>query len=161
MHPNLGVVRVGPEESFVLADVPGLIEGAVEGAGLGHLFLRHLSRTKILIHMIDVAPFDEEENPIERAKALVEELEKYDPVLAAKPRWVVLNKMDLVDESEREALMQRYREALCPQGEPVFAISAATREGCDVLVKALAQQIDEDRRAENGFIDDERFNPVA
>ena len=160
LHPHLGVVRVGPEQSFVLADVPGLIEGASEGAGLGHLFLRHLSRTKVLLHVIDAAPLDDGMDPVHSAKALAEELLKYDPELAAKPRWIVLNKMDLVPEEEREALVARYREALAEDDAPVFAISAATREGCDVLVKALAQKIDEDRRAETAFLDDERFDPT-
>ncbi len=160
LHPHLGVVRVGPEQSFVLADVPGLIEGAAEGAGLGHLFLRHLSRTKILLHVIDVAPFDTESDPIAQAHALVAELEKYDPALAEKPRWIVLNKMDLVEEAEREALIEKYREALAPNGEPLFVISAATREGCNELLNALAQKIDEDRRSELAFADDERFSPT-
>lgn len=157
LHPHLGVVRVGPEQSFVVADVPGLIEGAAEGAGLGHLFLRHLSRTKVLLHVIDAAPLDEEADPVAQAKALAEELEKYDPELAAKPRWIVLNKMDLVPEEERAALVEHWRSAFAKDGEPVFAISAAAREGVDALVKALAQKIDEDRRAEMAFLDDERF----
>lgn len=157
LHPHLGVVRVGPEQSFVVADVPGLIEGAAEGAGLGHLFLRHLSRTKVLLHVIDAAPLDEEADPVAQAKALAEELEKYDPELAAKPRWIVLNKMDLVPEEERAALVEHWRSAFVKEGEPVFAISAAAREGVDALVKALAQKIDEDRRAEMAFLDDERF----
>ena len=157
LHPHLGVVRVGPEQSFVVADVPGLIEGAAEGAGLGHLFLRHLSRTKVLLHVIDAAPLDEEADPVAQAKALAEELEKYDPELAAKPRWIVLNKMDLVPEEERAALVEHWRSAFAKEGEPVFAISAAAREGGDALVKALAQKIDEDRRAEMAFLDDERF----
>lgn len=123
LHPHLGVVRVGPEQSFVLADVPGLIEGAAEGAGLGHLFLRHLSRTKILLHMIDAAPFNEETDPVQEAKALVLELEKYDPALAAKPRWIVLNKIDLVEEADRDALIERYRSELAADDEPVFVIS--------------------------------------
>ena len=157
LHPHLGVVRVGPEQSFVVADVPGLIEGAAEGAGLGHLFLRHLSRTKVLLHVIDAAPLDEEADPVAQAKALAEELEKYEPELAAKPRWIVLNKMDLVPEEERAALVEHWRSAFAKEGEPVFAISAAAREGVDALVKALAQKIDEDRRAEMAFLDDERF----
>ena len=157
LHPHLGVVRVGPEQSFVVADVPGLIEGAAEGAGLGHLFLRHLSRTKVLLHVIDAAPLDEEADPVAQAKALAEELEKYDPELAAKPRWIVLNKMDLVPEEERAVLVEHWRSAFAKEGEPVFAISAAAREGVDALVKALAQKIDEDRRAEMAFLDDERF----
>lgn len=160
LHPHLGVVRVGPEQSFVLADVPGLIEGAAEGAGLGHLFLRHLSRTKILLHMIDAAPFNEETDPVQEAKALVLELEKYDPALAAKPRWIVLNKIDLVEEADRDALIERYRSELAADDEPVFVISAATRQGCDELVKALAQRIDDDRREEAAFADDARFDPA-
>ena len=159
LHPHLGVVRVGPEQSFVLADVPGLIEGAAEGAGLGHLFLRHLSRTKILLHMIDAAPFNEETDPVQEAKALVLELEKYDPALAAKPRWIVLNKIDLVEEADR-ALIERYRSELAANGEPIFVISAATRQGCEELVKALAQRIDDDRREEVAFADDTRFDPA-
>lgn len=160
LHPHLGVVRVGPEQSFVLADVPGLIEGASEGAGLGHLFLRHLSRTKILLHVIDAAPFDEDVDPIAQAKGLAAELEKYDPALAAKPRWIVINKMDLVPEEEREALIERFRSELAQDGKPLFVISAATREGCSELVNALAQKIDEDRRADVAFIDDARFDPT-
>ena len=155
LHPHLGVVRVGPEQSFVLADVPGLIEGA---AGLGHLFLRHLSRTKVLLHVIDAAPLDDTVDPFEQAHALVAELEKYDPELAAKPRWVVLNKMDLVPEEERDALVEKFRSAFAREGEPVFAVSAATREGLTTLLNALAQKVDEDRRAERAFLDDERFD---
>lgn len=158
LHPHLGVVRVGPEQSFVLADVPGLIEGAAEGAGLGHLFLRHLSRTKVLLHVIDACPIDESVDPFEQAHALVGELEKYDPELAAKPRWVVLNKMDLVPEEEREGLIRKFRDAFAREHEPVFAVSAATREGLPELVNKLAQKIDEDRRAEQQFLDDERFD---
>ena len=152
LHPHLGVVRVGPEQSFVLA--------AAEGAGLGHLFLRHLSRTKILLHMIDAAPFNEETDPVQEAKALVLELEKYDPALAAKPRWIVLNKIDLVEEADRDALIERYRSELAANGEPIFVISAATRQGCEELVKALAQRIDDDRREEVAFADDTRFDPA-
>lgn len=161
LHPHLGVVRVGPEQSFVIADVPGLIEGAAEGAGLGHVFLRHLARTKVLLHVVDAAPLAEETDPIAEAKALALELEKYDPELAAKPRWLVLNKIDLVDSSEREALIERYRSELAGPDTPVYVISAATREGCEELVKALAQFIDEARRESMLFLDDERFDPTA
>ncbi|MBP7546104.1 MAG: GTPase ObgE, partial [Acidovorax sp.] len=89
LHPNLGVVRVGPEQSFVVADIPGLIEGASEGAGLGHQFLRHLQRTRLLLHIVDVAPFDEGVDPVAQAKAIVAELKKYDAALYDKPRWLV------------------------------------------------------------------------
>ena len=102
LHPNLGVVRVAPEKSFVVADVPGLIEGASEGAGLGHQFLRHLQRTRLLLHMVDFAPFDEGVDPVEQAKAIVKELKAYDPALHAKPRWLVLNKLDMVPLEDRE-----------------------------------------------------------
>lgn len=161
LHPHLGVVRVGPEQSFVLADVPGLIEGAAEGAGLGHLFLRHLARTKVLLHVIDAAPLDEETDPVAQAKALALELEQYDPELAAKPRWLVLNKIDLVPEEDRAALIEKYRAELGTDETPVYVISAATREGCEELLNALAQFIDEQRREEVAFLGDERFDPTA
>src|SRR6187200_2919052 len=103
LHPNLGVVRVAPEKSFVVADLPGLIEGAAEGAGLGHLFLRHLQRTRLLLHVVDMAPFDDTVDPVAQARSIVSELKKYDPQLHAKPRWLVLNKLDMVPEAEREA----------------------------------------------------------
>ena len=108
LHPNLGVVRVGPEQSFVVADVPGLIEGASEGAGLGHLFLRHLQRTRLLLHIVDMAPFDEGVDPVAQAKAIVAELKKYDPKLYDKPRWLVLNKLDMVDADLREARVKDF-----------------------------------------------------
>lgn len=111
--------------------------------------------------MIDAAPLDEGADPIAQAKALALELEKYDPALAAKPRWLVINKIDLVDEADRDALVAKYREALADEDTPVYVISAATREGCDELVKALAQAIDEARREEVAFLDDERFDPTA
>ena len=145
LHPHLGVVRAGPESSFVIADIPGLIEGASEGAGLGHQFLRHLSRTSLLLHVIDVAPLDTEEDPIAAARAIVEELRKFDPALAEKPRWVVLNKMDLVPEEDRAAVVDKYREAFGTD-VPMFAISAVTREGTEALVKAIAEDIHEQRR---------------
>ena len=102
MHPNLGVVRVDDNKSFVVADVPGLIEGAADGAGLGIRFLKHLQRTRILLHLVDLAPFDPEADPVHDAIAIVGELEKHDPELVAKPRWLVLNKLDLIPEDERE-----------------------------------------------------------
>src|SRR5690606_4324147 len=100
LHPNLGVVRVGPEKSFVVADIPGLIEGASEGAGLGHYFLRHLQRTRLLLHVVDLAPFDDTD-PVAQARAIVNELKIYDQELYEKPRWLVLNKLDMVPQEER------------------------------------------------------------
>ncbi|MEO8298641.1 MAG: GTPase ObgE [Burkholderiales bacterium] len=141
LHPNLGVVRVGPSQSFVVADVPGLIEGAAEGAGLGHLFLRHLQRTRLLLHMVDLAPFDEAVDPVAQAKAIVKELKKYDAALADKPRWIVLNKLDMVPAEEREARVKDFVKRMRWKG-PVFEISALTREGCEDLVHAIYKHIE-------------------
>ncbi len=148
LHPNLGVVRVGPEQSFVVADVPGLIEGASDGAGLGHQFLRHLQRTRLLLHLVDMAPFDDSIDPVAQAKAIVGELKKYDAKLYAKPRWLVLNKLDMVPTDERQArvkdFVKRYKSALkikATQTLPVFEISALTREGCEHLVQAIYQHV--------------------
>ena len=102
LHPNLGVVRVSHEKSFVIADIPGLIEGAADGAGLGVQFLRHLQRTGLLLHIVDLAPFDTTVDPVKEAKAIVKELKKYDQTLFEKPRWLVLNKLDMVSDDERE-----------------------------------------------------------
>jgi GTP-binding protein len=140
LHPNLGVVRVGPEQSFVVADVPGLIEGASDGAGLGHLFLRHLQRTRLLLHIIDFAPFDEGVDPVAQAKAIVGELKKYDKALYDKPRWLVLNKLDMVPAEEREARVKDFIKRFKYKG-PVFEISALTREGCEPLIKTIFQHI--------------------
>ena len=157
LHPQLGVVRVGPEQSFVVADIPGLIEGAAEGAGLGHLFLRHLSRTKLLLHIIDMAPFDPEADPASEAKALVEELRKYDEALYNKPRWIVLNKIDLLPEEEQDDKINQIVDALqLGEDEPVFVISAATREGCDELINAVAQYLDDCRRKDTQYMEDVR-----
>lgn len=140
LHPNLGVVRVGPEQSFVVADLPGLIEGAAEGAGLGHLFLRHLQRTRLLLHVVDLAPFDEGVDPVAQAKAIVGELKKYDAALYEKPRWLVLNKLDMIPVDERAAKVKDFVKRLKFKG-PVFEISALTREGCEHLVQAIYQQV--------------------
>ena len=136
LHPNLGVVRVGPEQSFVVADIPGLIEGASEGAGLGHQFLRHLQRTRLLLHVVDIAPFDEGVDPVAQAKAIVAELKKYDKALYEKPRWLVLNKLDMVPEDERAARVKEFVKRMRWKG-PVFEISALTRLGCEPLVQAI------------------------
>lgn len=140
LHPNLGVVRVAAEQSFVVADIPGLIEGASEGAGLGHLFLRHLQRTHLLLHLVDMAPFDAEVDPVRQVRAIAAELKKYDPALYAKPRWLVLNKLDVVPEDERETRVKDIVRRLRWKG-PVFRISALTREGCEPLVRAVYQHV--------------------
>ena len=160
LHPNLGVVRVGPEQSFVVADVPGLIEGAAEGAGLGHQFLRHLQRTRLLLHLVDMAPFDDSVDPVAQAKAIVGELKKYDKALYDKPRWLVLNKLDMVPADEREARVKDFVKRFKYKG-PVFEISALTHEGCQDLIKAVYQHIKEQQVAEQVPVEvDPRFaNP--
>ena len=147
LHPNLGVVRVGPEQSFVVADLPGLIEGAAEGAGLGHLFLRHLQRTRLLLHVIDMAPFDDAVDKVEQAKAIVNELKKYDPGLFNKPRWLVLNKLDMIPLSERRPLVDDFVKRLKFKG-PVFEISALTREGCEQMVQTIFQHVKAQQKIE-------------
>lgn len=157
LHPNLGVVRVGPEQSFVVADLPGLIEGASEGAGLGHLFLRHLQRTRLLLHVIDMAPFDEGVDPVAQAKAIIGELKKYDEGLYSKPRWLVLNKLDMVAADDRAALIKDFVKRMKFKG-PVFEISALTREGCESLVKAIYQHVKAVQVSEQPVVDvDPRF----
>jgi GTP-binding protein len=134
LHPNLGVVRVGPEKSFVVADIPGLIEGAAEGAGLGHQFLRHLQRTRLLLHIVDAVPFDESVDPVKEARAIVAELKKYDAKLAAKPRWLLLNKLDLLPADNREQRVKDIVRRLRFKG-PVYAISALARDGLEALCR--------------------------
>lgn len=147
LYPNLGVVRVGPEQSFVVADIPGLIEGASEGAGLGHQFLRHLQRTRLLLHIVDLAPFDEGVDPVAQAKAIVEELKKYDSELYNKPRWLVLNKIDMVPEAERAARVKDFVKRFKWKG-PVYEISALAHQGTDLLVKAIYQHVRTEKIAE-------------
>ena len=147
LHPNLGVVRVSHEKSFVIADIPGLIEGAAEGAGLGHQFLRHLQRTRLLLHIVDLAPFDEAVDPVKEAKAIVKELKKYDESLYDKPRWLVLNKLDVVSENERGQRVKEFVKRFAWKG-PVFEISALTREGCEELIGAIYDHLAVQRQKE-------------
>ena len=141
LHPNLGVVRTGPERSFVIADIPGVIEGAAEGAGLGHRFLKHLARTRVLLHLVDLAPMHEGTDIVYEARAIVEELKKYDPELYDKPRWLVLNKLDLIAEDERAERVKAFLDAYGWEGR-VFEISGATREGCEPLMNAIQNFVD-------------------
>ena len=150
LHPNLGVVRVGPEKSFVVADIPGLIEGASERAGLGHQFLRHLQRTGLLLHLVDLSPIDPEADPARDARAILRELRAYDPALYDKPRWLVLNKVDMIPEDEREARIAdfvrrfrgRGRSAIPVDPKRIFALSALTREGCQALCWAIQDYLE-------------------
>jgi GTP-binding protein len=164
LHPNLGVVRVGSERSFVIADIPGLIEGAAEGAGLGHRFLRHLQRTGVLLHLVDVAPFDENVDIVADAKAIVNELRKYDEALYQKPRWLVLNKVDMLQPEERQKVIKDFLKGFKWYG-PVFEISALNGEGCDRLCYAIQDYLDglrkardlEEERAEDPRFLDEQY----
>lgn len=136
LAPNLGVVRVDENRSFVVADIPGLIDGAADGAGLGHQFLRHLQRTRLLLHVVDIAPLDGTSDPVADARAIVKELKRYDQALFDKPRWLVLNKLDLVAPDERAqrvvAFVDAYRWT-----DPVFAVAAINGDGCRELVYAI------------------------
>ena len=160
LHPNLGVVRVDENRSFVIADIPGLIEGAAEGAGLGHQFLRHLQRTRLLLHMVDLAPFSAETDPVAEAKAIVRELEKYDQALYDKPRWLVLNKIDLLPEEERTVRVQALVKGLGWSG-PCHVISAMTGEGCKLLTYAIMGYLAtlKDRDEEESAAQEEELEP--
>ena len=161
LHPNLGVVRIDENHSFVMADIPGLIEGAAEGAGLGHRFLKHLSRTGLLLHVVDLAPFDETVNPAEEALAIINELRKYDEELYDKPRWLVLNKLDMLDEEEAQARTAAFLEAIgwdYPKPDDrfqfdmetprLFQISALIHQGTQELVHQINQYLTEKKRIE-------------
>ena len=158
LHPHLGVVRVDVNRSFVVADMPGLIEGAAEGAGLGHQFLRHLQRTRLLLHMVDLASLELGSDPVRDATIIVEELRKYDPSLFDKPRWLVLNKVDLIAESERDERVQAFVDAYVGKrrrsrkggttGPRVFVISALTGDGCRELTLAVMEFLERSARAE-------------
>ncbi|MGZ5067465.1 MAG: Obg family GTPase, partial [Usitatibacter sp.] len=145
LAPNLGVVRVDERRSFVMADIPGLIEGAAEGAGLGHQFLRHLQRTKLLLHLVDIAPFDEDADPAAEVKAIAAELKKYDPALVKKPRWLVVNKADLLDEAEAKkraaALVKKLRWT-----KPWFLIAGIDGRGTRELTFAVMEFLETQRR---------------
>jgi GTPase len=144
LQPNLGVVRVDTSRSFVMADIPGLIEGAAEGAGLGHQFLRHLQRTKLLLHLVDMAPFDADIDPAVEVKAIANELKKYDPGLAKKPRWLVFNKADLLDPKEAKkraaALVKKLRWT-----KPWFVVAAINGDGTKELIFEIMAFVEKDR----------------
>jgi GTPase len=144
--PNLGVVSLGNHRSFVIADVPGIIEGAAEGAGLGFQFLRHVSRTRLLLHIVDMAPYDETD-PADAVRCISEELEKFSPTLAKRDRWLVLNKLDMVPEDEREQRCQDVLDSLQWEG-PVYRVSAIKSEGTEALCYEVMSYIEERNRDE-------------
>lgn len=141
LHPNLGVVRVGPSRSFVMADIPGLIEGAADGHGLGIRFLKHLQRTRLLLHIVDIAPIDPASDIAAEARAIVAELDRFSPELAARPRWLVINKTDLLADEEAQERVNKVIDALDWQG-PVYRISALTRRGTEALAKDIMDCLD-------------------
>ncbi|WP_018947183.1 Obg family GTPase CgtA [Thioalkalivibrio sp. AKL17] len=144
LYPQLGVVSVGPEQSFVMADIPGLIEGAAEGAGLGTRFLKHLGRTELLLHLVDVAPPDPEADPVTDMQTALTELQRHSEELAARPRWLVLNKCELLDAEALDALGERMQAA--PGGDvPQYRISAATGDGVDGLLQAVMREVERRR----------------
>ncbi|MEF8715981.1 MAG: GTPase ObgE [Accumulibacter sp.] len=154
-EPHLGVVRVDQDRSFVVADIPGLIDGAAEGAGLGIRFLKHLMRTRLLLHIVDLAPFDPQADPVRDAMTIVHELEKYDPELASKPRWLVLNKLDLIPEDEREQRIADFLEAcqtVNTRATPSFRVSAISGDGCRLLAQKLQEALDQLPRASSSAV---------
>lgn len=140
LHPNLGVVSVGPLQSFVMADVPGLIQGAAEGAGLGIQFLKHLQRTRLLLHIVDIAPLDPRDGPVAAFQSIEQELRKYSQDLNDKPRWLVVNKIDLLPSDERDSVVNSLNKELGWDG-PVFMVSAETGEGTAALGQAIIEAL--------------------
>jgi GTP-binding protein len=145
LHPNLGVVSVGLGRSFVMADIPGLIEGAADGAGLGIRFLKHLQRTRVLLHLIDIAPPDPDADPVEDARTIVGELKKFAADLAAKERWLLINKIDLLEPKEAQRRAKEIVRRLRWKG-PVMLISGVTGEGTDELKQAVMRYLEEHPR---------------
>ena len=141
LYPNLGVVRIEQHRSFVVADIPGLIEGAAEGAGLGALFLKHVQRNRLLLHVVDVAPMDGSD-PVEQVRAIEQELAKFDPELVERPRWLLLNKLDLLPEEERQATIDRIIGGLDWKA-PWFPISAISREGTEIVTLRVMEFLDQ------------------
>ena len=162
LHPNLGVVRASPDHSFVVADIPGLIEGAADGAGLGVQFLKHLQRTRLLWHVIDLLPTEEDLTVTRQVRAIERELKKFDPELMEKPRWLVLNKADLLLPGEAEIRAKALKRSLRWKG-PIYVISAFERRGLQPLIHATMAAIDATRRqerpVEDGQVDDEQALP--
>jgi len=145
LYPNLGVVYCGEHRSFVMADIPGLIEGAAEGAGLGHRFLKHLQRTGVLLHLIDMAPADPDADPVRDARAIVQELKNFSKDLVTKPRWLVINKRDLLPDKEAEALAKDIARRLRYQG-PVHLISGATGRGTRELAESIMTFLEQQKK---------------
>ncbi|MGN2252279.1 Obg family GTPase CgtA [Frateuria sp. GZRe12] len=151
LHPNLGVVSLGTDQSFVIADIPGLIEGAAEGAGLGIQFLRHVSRTRLLLHLVDIAPIDGTD-PVEQVRAIEEELAKFDPELLERPRWLVLNKADVLPEDERQAIAEDIVARL-EWKEPWFLVSAIARDNTMAVCQQVQRFFESQRQVRDERVD--------
>ncbi len=156
LHPNLGVVRVGQLQSFVMADIPGLIEGASDGAGLGIQFLKHLQRTRLLLHVVDIAPIDPDANPADAIRAIEKELSRFSEELAQKPRWLVINKIDLLTDDDRPVARDLLLDELQWEG-PAFQVSAATGEGTEALGQAIMQELE---ILDEGLQVEEEYDPA-
>ena len=146
LHPNLGVVAVSTHRSFVIADIPGLIEGAADGVGLGIQFLKHLQRTRLLLHIVDVKPLESDQSPVEAAHKILAELRRYDEALCQKPRWLVLNKLDLVSDDEQQMVCDEIVTGLAWEG-PVYQISAINKKGVDVLCSDIMSTLESNEQA--------------
>jgi GTP-binding protein len=163
LHPHLGVVRVGERRSFVIADIPGVVAGAAQGAGLGLRFLKHLARTRLLLHLVDLAPLDETVDPADQVRTVEQELGEFGRDLARKERWLVLNKLDLLGASEYERRRAHLLDRLGWQG-PVFGISALTGQGTVELAEALMgrlEQIAQPPTAESEQADEGAWHPLS
>ena len=144
LHPNLGVVSVDVSRSFVMADIPGIIEGAAEGAGLGIQFLKHVSRTRLLLHLVDIAPPDENEDPLEAIRVIEKEMVRFSPELADYERWLVINKIDLLPEDERDQVCDDLIKRLDWKGK-VFRLSAISKQGTQDLCFKIMDYVDEQK----------------
>tara|TARA_B100000787_G_scaffold33350_1_gene22896 strand:- start:1454 stop:2545 length:1092 start_codon:yes stop_codon:yes gene_type:complete len=156
MYPNLGVVTMKDVRSFVIADVPGLVEGAADGAGLGIQFLKHLTRTRLLLHMVDMAPADVKQDPVESVEIINRELKKYSDALGKQDQWLVLNKMDLIPEDIREEYCEEVLKRLDWQGK-VFRVSGHVGEGCDILCAEIMDYLDEVKATEKVALEQQKI----
>ena len=147
LHPNLGMVRVDHNRSFVVADIPGLIKNSAEGAGLGHQFLRHLTRTHLLLHIVDIAPLDGNTDPVHDAKSITLELKKYDELLYQKPRWLVINKVDMLPDDSEKEVCAKFIHNLGWSGKN-FIISALSGKGCKQLIYAIMEYLEQENKTE-------------
>jgi len=147
LHPNLGMVRVDHNRSFVMADIPGLIKNSAEGAGLGHQFLKHLTRTRLLLHIVDIAPLDSNTDPVHDAKSIVLELRKYDELLYQKPRWLVFNKIDMLPDDNEKEVCTKFTRDLGWNGKS-FIISALSGKGCKQLTYAIMEHLEQENKTE-------------